>query len=200
MRNKLLVAVGVVALLFALIAVLANTNTTVELQQLDTKTKEQKIQVLQSQVEANEQELLKAKGDTQKLKEIEQRNDELQKQVEALQAKKAEEKRIASEKARNVVYAAALPSGGSCADWIAGAGINDMANAAELIRRESGCNPHAMNSSSGACGIAQELPCGKSGCQLGDGACQVKWMNTYVTGRYGSWAAAVAFHNANNWY
>lgn len=89
---------------------------------------------------------------------------------------------------------------GSCADWIAAAGIKDVGNAQELINRESGCNPNAVNPSSGACGVAQELPCGKSGCSLGDGACQVRWMNSYVLGRYGSWAAAVGFHNANNWY
>ena len=89
---------------------------------------------------------------------------------------------------------------GSCADWIAAAGIADVGNANELIRRESGCNPYARNSSSGACGVAQELPCGKSGCSLGDGACQVRWMNSYVIARYGSWSNAVNFHNANNWY
>jgi hypothetical protein len=89
---------------------------------------------------------------------------------------------------------------GGCEDWIAAAGIGDVYHARELIRRESGCNPYAMNSSSGACGVAQELPCGKSGCQLGDGACQVSWMNRYVLGRYGSWAAAIAWHNKMNWY
>lgn len=90
--------------------------------------------------------------------------------------------------------------GGSCAEWIAAAGISDVGNANELIRRESGCNPHARNSSSGACGVAQELPCGKSGCSLGDGACQIRWMNSYVVSRYGSWANAVSFHDSHNWY
>jgi hypothetical protein len=90
--------------------------------------------------------------------------------------------------------------GGSCADWIAAAGIGEVGMANELIRRESGCDPYARNPSSGACGVAQELPCGKSGCSLGDGACQVAWMNRYVLGRYGSWSAAVRFHDANNWY
>lgn len=90
--------------------------------------------------------------------------------------------------------------GGNCESWIAGAGIREVASARELIRRESGCNPYARNPSSGACGVAQELPCGKSGCSIGDGACQVSWMNRYVLGRYGSWGAAVSFHDRNNWY
>lgn len=89
---------------------------------------------------------------------------------------------------------------GNCSDWLAQAGVSDIQNAMELIRRESGCNPNAVNPSSGACGVAQELPCGKSGCSLGDGACQVRWMNSYVANRYGSWANAVAFHNSRNWY
>lgn len=91
-------------------------------------------------------------------------------------------------------------TGGTCADWIAAAGITDVGNAQELIRRESGCNPYAVNPSSGACGVAQELPCGKSGCTLGDGYCQVRWMKTYVLGRYGSFANAVLFHDQHNWY
>lgn len=89
---------------------------------------------------------------------------------------------------------------GSCMEWIQAAGITEVQSAQILINRESGCNPYARNPSSGACGVAQELPCGKSGCELGDGACQVKWMHGYVISRYGSWAAAVAHHDRNNWY
>ncbi len=89
---------------------------------------------------------------------------------------------------------------GSCSEWIAGAGISDLTSATELIRRESHCNPYAVNPSSGACGVGQALPCGKTGCEMGDGACQTKWMNSYVIGRYGSWSAALSFHNTHNWY
>lgn len=94
----------------------------------------------------------------------------------------------------------AVAVSGTCDEWIATAGITDIANAKELIRRESNCNPNAVNPSSGACGVAQELPCGKSGCKLGDGACQIAWMNQYVTSRYGSFANAIAFHNRAGWY
>lgn len=89
---------------------------------------------------------------------------------------------------------------GTCSEWLAQAGVTDIDNAIWLINRESGCNPNAVNPSSGACGIGQEYPCGKSGCSLGDGACQVAWMNKYVSERYGSWAGAVAFHQTHNWY
>lgn len=93
------------------------------------------------------------------------------------------------------------PVAGNCMSWITAAGITDVQDAVTLINWESGCNPWIYNrGGSGACGVAQELPCGKSGCVLGDGACQMRWMNTYVLERYGSWANAVAFHRANNWY
>lgn len=138
----------------------------------------------------------------------------LQKQVEELnkvkndleaqlQAKLAEKQRLASIAPKQAQASSVQPTvqvSGTCADWIAQAGISDVASAQELIRRESGCNPNAVNRSSGACGIAQELPCGKSGCSLGDGACQIRWMNSYVLGRYKSWANAIAWHNSHNWY
>lgn len=90
--------------------------------------------------------------------------------------------------------------GGSCDEWIAGAGITDLANAQYLIGKESRCNPYAVNRSSGACGIGQALPCSKMDCEMGDGACQVKWMNSYVMGRYGSWKAAADHHRRMGWY
>lgn len=99
-----------------------------------------------------------------------------------------------------VVGAKQKTFGGSCGDWIAGAGITDTANASYLIGVESGCNPNAVNASSGACGVGQALPCGKTGCEMGDGACQTRWMNGYVKGRYGSWQAAADHHRATGWY
>lgn len=80
-----------------------------------------------------------------------------------------------------------------------------MVNARELMRRENAsCDPQRYNTGgSDACGVAQELPCGKSGCGIppnADGACQVRWMNKYVLERYGSWAGAISWHNSHNWY
>ena len=89
---------------------------------------------------------------------------------------------------------------GSCDSWIRQAGVSDVANAKILIMKESGCNPNAVNASSGACGLQQELPCGKSGCGLGNPVCQIKWMQNYCNQRYGSWAGAVAHSNSVGWY
>jgi hypothetical protein len=90
--------------------------------------------------------------------------------------------------------------GGTCGEWMASAGISDTSSASALIARESGCNPYSVNKSSGACGVGQALPCAKTGCAMGDGACQMVWMNQYVIGRYGSWSAALGHSYANGWY
>ncbi len=99
-----------------------------------------------------------------------------------------------------VIGAKAKSFGGSCDEWMAAAGINDLGNATYLIGKESGCNPYSVNSSSGACGVGQALPCSKTGCEMGDGACQTRWMNSYVMGRYGSWQAAADHHRNKGWY
>lgn len=88
---------------------------------------------------------------------------------------------------------------GSCGEWIEAAGVDDVGSAVQLIQRESGCNPNAVNPTSGACGIPQELPCGKSGCGS-DPVCQIRWMQSYVKARYGSWANALSFQLSRGWY
>ncbi len=136
-----------------------------------------------------EAELLKAKENeklnTDKIKELE---DKI-KQLEAdLQAREARKKYLAS---------LSQPE-----RWMLEAGIpeDQWPVAYELVRRESTWNPSAVNPSSGACGLQQELPCGKSGCNLGDAVCGLQWMQKYVKDRYGGWSQAVAFHDKMNWY
>jgi len=72
--------------------------------------------------------------------------------------------------------------------------------AAELIARESSFNKYAINPSSGACGLAQALPCSKMKCELSDEDCQLEWIKNYVNARYGSVKGAVEFHDRMNWY
>ncbi len=179
------------------------------------KTQDIKIQSKQSELQLLElkfnklnvdlqKELSNKTQDQERVEELQRQKDELQKQLDEaqrqLQARAAQKEAERQKLASAASLSSTAYAEGSCEAWIAGAGIKEVASAKELIRRESNCNPNARNPSSGACGVAQELPCGKSGCSLGDGACQVKWMNGYVISRYGSWAGAVAFHDANNWY
>lgn len=98
------------------------------------------------------------------------------------------------------------PITGTCGDWMAAAGLPSTNSVNYLITKESRCNPRAVNKSSGACGIGQALPCRKMGPVNPDGTSavsptdQLKWMNSYVIGRYGSWEKAEDFHRKNNWY
>lgn len=172
----------------------------------EVKETREHIQHLESEYQRLEDEKhqLQQQSDKnkEKIKQKEETEKKLRDEIEALKVAKAERerKRLALLAEGKATAAAPASFGGNCDSWIAAAGIGDVASARELIGRESGCDPYAKNPSSGACGVAQELPCGKSGCSLGDGACQVKWMNGYVIGRYGSWSGAIAHHNANNWY
>jgi hypothetical protein len=128
-------------------------------------------------------------------------------------AQVAEAERVAQEQARAAQIAsvqvsapsvsapvAQVPVSGSCAQWMANAGIDDVANAMYILNRESGCNPYAWNASSGAGGLPQALPFSKMGCALGDGQCQMNWFKGYVMGRYGSFANAAAHSRATGWY
>jgi hypothetical protein len=147
----------------------------VQAQELDSKIKElETTSKNASELKLKTQELLKQKKS-------------LESQLQA----KAKQKRA-------VVVAQGLPA--NCSELMSQAGVTDTLYASILIDKESNCNPYAVNASSGACGIAQELPCGKSGCKWGDAVCQVKWMQSYVFNRYGSWEKAVRFHERNNWY
>lgn len=179
-----------------------NDNLDIQLDQ-----KQIRINNLQQKMLELDKQLDEQKGsseqDKQKIEQLQKEKEQLEKDLQAKLERKRQEA-IAHQKLQEATVRAtgtAVASASSnCATWIAEAGITDTANAIELIRRESNCNPNAINPSSGACGVAQELPCGKSGCALGDGACQVKWMNSYVLRRYNTWAGAVHFHNINNWY
>jgi hypothetical protein len=70
----------------------------------------------------------------------------------------------------------------------------------ELISRESGLNPQAINPSSGACGLFQAYPCSKLPCSLDDVDGQIEWGYKYIINRYGSAKQALEFHNQKNWY
>lgn len=116
------------------------------------------------------------------------------------EVKDVTKKRKQPVEAPRVVQQNNISSNGSCRDWIRSAGITDIESAYILIMKESTCNPNAVNPSSGACGLGQQLPCGKWAHQWNDPVGALKDMNGYVIARYGSWAGALNFHIANSWY
>lgn len=104
----------------------------------------------------------------------------------------------------STAYAAPLmyTGGGSPAEWMAAAGIaeSDWGYVNYIVQRESGWNPNATNSSSGACGLVQALPCSKVPGNGYDPVDNLRWANGYAVGRYGSWAGAYDFWVNNHWW
>lgn len=91
--------------------------------------------------------------------------------------------------------------GGSKDQWMSAAGIpqSDWAYVDSIVSRESGWNPNATNSSSGACGLVQIYPCSKVA-NAYNPVVNLTWGNSYANGRYGSWANAYAFWQRNHWW
>lgn len=92
--------------------------------------------------------------------------------------------------------------GGAPAEWMAAAGIaqGDWQYVDYIVSRESGWNPNATNSSSGACGLVQALPCSKVPGNGYNPVDNLRWATGYATGRYGSWAGAYNFWVNNHWW
>ena len=132
----------------------------------------------------------------------------LQEQIEELkkQVKAKKESKIAQ--AAQATLQAATPKAqassvtGTKADWMTQAGIpeSEWANVDSIVSRESGWNPNAVNKSSGACGLGQQLPCGKWAGAWNDPVAALRAMTGYVNARYGGWSGAVAFWNSRHWY
>lgn len=91
--------------------------------------------------------------------------------------------------------------GGSKTDWLAASNIPQeyWGYADFMVGKESGWNPNAVNKSSGACGLAQALPCSKLGPNWNNPVVALNWMNGYVS-RYGGWEGAYNFWLKNRWY
>lgn len=139
-----------------------------------------------------------------------EKEKEIESLKENLQAKKereAEQARIASEQAAQkpkaqATSAPAAQISGDKHSWLAASGIPQAhwGYVDSIVSRESSWNPNAINKSSGACGLGQQLPCGKWAGAWNDPVAALRAMNSYVVGRYGGWPQAVAFWNSNGWY
>ena len=74
----------------------------------------------------------------------------------------------------------------------------------KLWNRESSWNPYAVNKKSGACGIAQSLPCNKMRSFGKDYKTnyktQIKWGLNYIKNRYGTPANAWNHSQRKGWY
>jgi len=102
------------------------------------------------------------------------------------------------------VKAKTLPytGGGTKTEWLAASTIpqESWGYADFMVGKESGWNPNAVNKSSGACGLAQALPCSKVPGNPYNPIDSLNWMNSYVNGRYGGWEGAYNYWLVKHWY
>jgi len=92
-------------------------------------------------------------------------------------------------------------------EWMRQAGISesDFGYVDYIINRESRWNPNSVNASSGACGLAQALPCSKVPGDPLNPVDNLKWANSYAQTctawrRYCGWEGAYQFWLRNNWW
>jgi len=86
--------------------------------------------------------------------------------------------------------------------WMTAAGITESnwGYVDYIISKESNWHPNSVNSSSGACGLAQALPCSKVPGNPLDPIDSLRWANDYATRRYGSWENAYNFWTSHKWW
>lgn len=204
MRKQVITVILAIALIgFIVLGVtnIRNSNQKLQFNEIELKSRETQLielnrkydQVLQQHTDTKQQKEEQQK----KIKELEKQKRQLERDLQA----KREKQRLDKEKLARAAKKAtgtqtASAASGTCADWMAAAGIADTEATRKLILKESGCNPRAVNPSSGACGIPQAYPCSKlpNGVNT-DPVTQLKWMQNYVNQRYGSWDNALS-----TWY
>lgn len=195
----LIVATSALIISFGCIAAVNNYR-----QVQHTQSQIKRLETERQQLHDKTEELKKSKVQTEKqLEDQKKLEEQLRNEIKNLQAAKAEKARLAALADSPKAFAEEpVRASGSCTDWMAAAGI-PLTNATNtLIVKESGCNPNAVNPSSGACGIPQALPCSKIAHCGVDPVCQLKWMDQYVKGRYGSWESALSawYSRSPHWY
>lgn len=201
LRNS--IGIGLATIFVLGFAALGITNAVqsqakLETTKLELQSTQDKIKLLQLKYGQLEDKLQKAEEtQTTSQEQIDQLTKEkadLDKQLEQARAQ-VQAKAVTKQ---NIVAAASV----SHEQLLTSAGISagDFYYAEWLVMKESSWNPNAVNKSSGACGLAQALPCSKIGANWNDPVVALRWMDNYVKARYKSWHAAVAFHKANGWY
>ena len=142
-----------------------------------------------------------------KTENLQQENESLKVNLQAKKEREAQAAQLASVQTTQVAQKAEQPAptvqvSGDKQSWLAASGIpqSEWGYVDSIVTRESGWNPNAVNASSGACGLGQQLPCGKWAGAWNDPVAALTAMNGYVNGRYGGWPQAVAFWNANHYY
>lgn len=144
------------------------------------------------------------KEERTKAENLDKENQSLKVSLQAKREAQEKAKQVPVQQATLVAHqpAPAVQVSGDKQSWLAASGIpqSDWGYVDSIVTRESGWNPNAVNPSSGACGLGQQLPCGKWSGAWNDPVAALVAQHGYVKERYGSYAGAVAFWNSNHWY
>lgn len=184
----------------------------------EVQTDKNRLRLKEIKIQNIHQELNKLEGDYKQLnkhnkskedeiRKLKEREAELEKQLQAKRLLKAQEAKAYAER-KELASKAQTPArtpvrvSGDKYTWLKASGIPESEWWAvdSIVSRESSWNPNAVNPSSGACGLGQQLPCGKWDGAWNDPVAALKAQYKYVKDRYGGYAQAVAFWDKNQWY
>jgi hypothetical protein len=205
------VLLGLLFIGFVILGVqnIRESNQKLQINEIELKSKETQL------IELNQRydKVLELKTDSDKekeqqrkqIQELETERERLQRELQSkLDKQQAEQERLAraAKNASGVATTRASTVSGNKESWLRASGIpeSDWWAVDSIVSRESSWNPNAVNRSSGACGLGQQLPCGKWPGAWNDPVTALKAQYDYVKARYGSYPQAVAFWNANHWY
>lgn len=205
--KKAILFIAILLLLMSAVFAIAESNHS----KIETRNVKIELDKNKSEQDKLEEEYKKLEGanagNEQKVQELELKRQQLEKEKSELEAQLQAKAELKASQSK--VYAAAAPTvpyteriTGDKQSWLAASGIpEDQWWAVDsIVSRESSWNPNAVNKSSGACGLGQQLPCGKWAGAWNDPVAALKAQYGYVTARYGGYPQAVAFWNANHWY
>lgn len=182
--------------------VVAFSNLTKTSEELEAQ-KSISTEIKKSHKETSEELERVTKDKERQLAEKQQEANSLKEENERLKARKqARLQAQEAQKARTVSMPATVAITGDKQSWLAASGIpeSEWHHVDFIVNRESSWNPNAVNPTSGACGLGQQLPCGKWAGAWNDPVAALRAQYQYVKARYGGYAQAVAFWHSNRWY
>lgn len=186
----------------------SNLQTFIESTYNELNDEKDNNQNLQEEINSLKQEIETVK--TSKLEEKQKAEEEEAKKQEAIRLAKAEQEKMqvtsrggSISRVSNSVSELQAYAKNLCLNTY-GWSENDFECLVKLWNKESGWNPNAHNSSSGAHGIPQSLPASKMSSEGSDyytnGQTQIRWGLKYIKNRYGSPSSAWSFWSSHNWY
>lgn len=181
-----------------------NHKMKLEHKQIELHDKAIELNEIKIEKEKLDQEFEKATEEKtineERVKELEREKLELEERYRQLEISKANERKTPKRQVAGATSTA--PFGGNKQSWLEASGIPESEWWAvdSIVTRESGWRPDAVNPTSGACGLGQQLPCGKWAGAWNDPVAALKAQYKYVVDRYGGYPQAVAFWNINHWY